>query len=55
MNLVNGSIGYLPPAELCDLDLYQVWQSPFERHSLERLIAEARDQIVLLGGRRREG
>lgn len=37
MNLVNGSIGYLPPAELYGADLYQVWQTPFERGSLETL------------------
>jgi hypothetical protein len=50
MNLVNGSVGYLPPAELHDLDLYQVWQSPFDRGCLERLIAAARDAITKLGG-----
>jgi hypothetical protein len=36
MNLVNGSFGYLPPAELFDLDLYTVWQTPFERGCLEK-------------------
>lgn len=35
MNLVNGSIGYLPPAEVYDLNLYQVWQTPFDRGCLE--------------------
>ena len=53
MNLVNGSIGYLPPAEHYALDLYQVWSSPFARGSLERLIASARDAIARLGGARR--
>ncbi len=38
MNLVNGSIGYLPPEGLYGRDLYQVWQTPFERGSLERLV-----------------
>ncbi len=37
LNLVNGSIGYLPPAELYAADLYQVWQTPFARGSLETL------------------
>lgn len=35
MNLINGSLGYLPPAELYDLDVYPVWQTPFDRGSLE--------------------
>jgi hypothetical protein len=38
MNLVNGSAGYLPPQELYERDLYQVWQTPFERGSLERVM-----------------
>jgi hypothetical protein len=38
MNLVNGSIGYLPPAELYDADIYAVWQTPFDRGSYERLL-----------------
>jgi hypothetical protein len=37
LNLANGSVGYLPPAERYDDDLYQVWQTPFERGSLEAL------------------
>lgn len=36
VNLINGSIGYLPPADLYDADVYQVWQTPFARGSLER-------------------
>lgn len=40
MNLINGSIGYLPPAELYDLDTYTVWQTPFDRGSYE-LVLEA--------------
>lgn len=35
-NLTNGSLGYLPPADIYDLDIYQVWQSPFDRGCLER-------------------
>jgi hypothetical protein len=38
MNLTNGSSGYLPPQELYDQDVYQVWQSPYERGGLEKLI-----------------
>jgi len=37
MNLINGSIGYSPPAELYDTDVYQVWQTPFDRGSLEAI------------------
>ncbi len=35
MNLTNGSMGYLPPAPLYDRDIYPVWQTPFDRGSLE--------------------
>jgi hypothetical protein len=38
MNLINGSIGYLPPAEYYDADVYAVWQTPFDRGSYERLL-----------------
>jgi hypothetical protein len=38
MNLINGTIGYLPPEDKYDLDIYQVWQTPFAKGSLERLI-----------------
>jgi hypothetical protein len=42
MNVVNGWSGYLPPQELYDEDLYAVWQTPFERGSLEQLIETCR-------------
>ncbi|WP_437200859.1 alkaline ceramidase [Planctomicrobium sp. SH664] len=45
MNMINGWIGYLAPAELYDEDLYQVWQSPFARGSLERTISAAVDLL----------
>lgn len=45
MNLVNGSMGYLPPRQLYDQDLYQVWQTPFDRGSLE-LTLEAMSQAL---------
>ena len=41
LNLVNGSLGYLPPAPLYDVDIYQVWQTPFERGGLELVEAAA--------------
>ena len=41
LNLVNGSIGYLPPAAAYDQEIYQVWQTPFDRGSLERLESAA--------------
>ena len=41
LNLANGTIGYLAPREIHDLDIYQVWQSPFAAGSLERLSAAA--------------
>lgn len=41
INIVNGSAGYLPPGKLYDTDIYQVWQSPYERGGLERLIETA--------------
>ena len=37
MNLVNGGIGYLPPRELYDKEIYQAWQTPFAAGSLELL------------------
>lgn len=41
MNLVNGSVGYLPPRSLFENDIYPVWQSPFAAGSLEKLTAIA--------------
>jgi hypothetical protein len=41
LNLVNGSIGYLPPQPLYDFNIYQAWQTPFDRGSLERLAQAA--------------
>jgi hypothetical protein len=38
MNLINGSIGYLPPSELYDSDVYTVWQTPFDRGCLEQTL-----------------
>jgi hypothetical protein len=52
MNLVNGGIGYLAPERLQGEDLYQVWQSPFDRGSLERVIASASAALEALGAPR---
>jgi len=52
MNLVNGGIGYLAPERLQGEDLYQVWQSPFDRGSLERVIASATSALAELGAER---
>ena len=38
MNLINGSVGYLPPADLYDAEVYPVWQTPLDRGSLETTI-----------------
>lgn len=46
MNIANGILGYLPPAPLYDHDLYTVWQTPFARGSLERVIATAKQGIA---------
>jgi hypothetical protein len=51
MNLVNGSIGYLAREELHGEDLYQVWQSPFGRGSLERVLSSATAALQAMGAR----
>jgi hypothetical protein len=48
MNLVNGACGYLSPPELYDRDIYQVWQSPFDRQALPCLIERCGDEIARL-------
>jgi hypothetical protein len=45
MNLINGSVGYLPPAELYDADIYSVWQTPFDRGGYERLLETMNREI----------
>ena len=45
MNVVNGSVGYLPPADLYDVDVYPVWQSPFDRRCLEQ-VAETMNRAI---------
>lgn len=49
MNLVNGpGLGYLPEASAYrfERDLYQVWQTPFARGSLERLLERAERSVA---------
>lgn len=48
MNVVNGSIGYLPPAALYTEDMYVVWQTPFEKGSLELLTETVTSQAHLM-------
>jgi len=51
MNLVNGpGLGYLPEegAYRFERDLYQVWQTPFARGSLERLLERAERSVATL-------
>ncbi len=50
MNLINGSVGYLPPADLYDLDIYPVWQTPFARGCLERISDTMTGAIEALQG-----
>ncbi|NNE91280.1 MAG: alkaline ceramidase [Verrucomicrobiales bacterium] len=45
LNLINGSIGYLPPADLYDVDVYPVWQTPFDRGCLENVIESMCDAL----------
>ena len=45
MNVTNGSIGYLPPSALYDVDMYEVWQTPLARGCLEAVTAAAKGAI----------
>jgi hypothetical protein len=46
INLANGSAsGYLPPADLYEKDIYQVWQTPFAKGGLEKLIEVAKKRV----------
>jgi len=46
INLANGSAsGYLPPANLYEKDIYQVWQTPFAKGGLEKLIETAKSSV----------
>lgn len=44
INLANGAAsGYLPPVDLYEKDIYQVWQTPFAKGGLEKLIEVAKE------------
>jgi hypothetical protein len=45
LNLINGTTGYLPPSDLYDLNIYQAWQTPFDRGSLELVVEAMTDAI----------
>lgn len=45
VNVANGYLGYLPDSEMYDQDAYSVWQTPFEKGSLELLIKTTKDNL----------
>jgi hypothetical protein len=46
INLANGSAsGYLPPSDLYEKDIYQVWQTPFAKGALEKLVETAKKSV----------
>jgi hypothetical protein len=56
INVVNGWVGYLPPSHLYDHDVYSVWQTPFARGGLERLIEAAQGALASMNdSRSRQG
>lgn len=48
INIANGYVGYLAPKELYDKEIYAVWQSPYDRGSLEILIEYTKIEIAKL-------
>lgn len=48
INIANGYVGYLAPRELYDKDIYAVWQSPYDKGSLEILIEKTKTGIKKL-------
>ena len=50
MNVINGWVGYLPPADLYDVDVYPVWQTPFDRGCLGRIAETMTGAIEELQG-----
>lgn len=45
INIANGYVGYLPPQQLYDKDIYAVWQTPYAPGALELLIDATRKEI----------
>lgn len=48
INIANGYVGYLPPADLYDKDMYAVWQTPYAKGSLEKVIDQTIQAIQTL-------
>lgn len=48
VNIANGYLGYLPPADLYGKDIYAVWQTPFEKGGLELLMTATIEKIQQL-------
>lgn len=48
VNIANGYLGYLPPADLYGNDIYAVWQTPFEKGGLELLTTAIIKEITQL-------
>lgn len=50
MNVTGGEMGYLSPPELYDQNIYQVWQTPFDRGALSVLTRACKDRARRLVG-----
>lgn len=48
INIANGYVGYLPPSDLYDKDMYAVWQTPYAKGSLEKMIDRITEAIQTL-------
>ena len=48
INIANGYLGYLAPKDLYDKEVYAVWQSPYDKGSLEILIEYTKIEIAKL-------
>lgn len=48
LNVVNGHVGYLPPAALYDEDIYSVSQTPFAKGTLEIIIETVKKEIEMM-------
>lgn len=46
MNVVNGHIGYLPPAKFYEREIYSVWQTPYAQGSLELLTRKVKTVLA---------
>lgn len=48
INIANGYVGYLPPSDLYGKDIYAVWQTPYAKGSLEKVIDQTIKAIQTL-------